>query len=59
MKAIGRHVWRLLFPQRLPALRRPALVIYPFVPPHQKEKNHVHQDQRPAEKTRKAGSANP
>jgi len=53
MKAIGRHFWRLLFPQRLPALRSPALVIHPFVPPHQKEKNHV-QDQRPAEKTRRA-----
>jgi hypothetical protein len=56
MKAIGRHMWRLLFPRRLPTLRRPALVIQPYQPPSPKEKHHVH-TQRLDQKTRGAGSS--
>ena len=57
MKAIGRHMWRLLFPQRLPSLQRPVIVIQPFQPPSTKENHHVH-PQRPDQKTREAGKAN-
>lgn len=60
MKAIGRHVWRILFPRRIPSLRKPVNVIHPFFPPTQpapQENRHVNPE-RFTEKTPTPGSAN-
>lgn len=61
MKAVGRHVWRLLFPQRIPSLRRRVIYITPYFPsaaqPTTKENRHA-QPEQPAQKTSTSGSAN-